>query len=275
MRQDSSMDVLRAATTIGRVWRHVFLDAFLAPRRFRRLMPELRSICDAEYHPGIADVAVFDLPGKGPIQILDLDGSRGGMYSDDLYALLRVVRWLKPRRIFEIGTYNGFTTAHLAINSEAEVYTLDLPLELAGDLAGYTVDEKNLVHRKDQIGSFYRGLDVRERIHQLFGDSRTFNFAPYCGSADLVLIDACHLYDWVISDSDRAFQLLGESGVILWHDFASIADVTRACMHLAKKTLIFHLQATWLALHARGISIPGSRPVASGNVPASHETVLG
>src|SRR5262245_52329190 len=39
----------------------------------------------------------------------------------------RLVKHLRPRVVFEIGTFEGNTTLQLALNSEAEVYTLDLP----------------------------------------------------------------------------------------------------------------------------------------------------
>ncbi len=275
MRSDRTKRLLRAVTTMGRVWQHAFLNAFVSPGRFRQVMPELRRVCDAVYHPGIGELKIFDLPGEGPIQILGLDGGGGGMNSQDLYALLRVVRWLKPRKIFEIGTFNGFTTAHLVMNSQAEVYTLDLPLELATDLVDYNSNDMKLLHQRDQIGMFYQNMDVKGRIHQLFGDSRKFDFAPYRESADVVLIDACHHYDCVISDSRHALEILGERGAILWHDFANLIDVTRACKHLAKVMPIMHIEGTWLALHLRGLSISGLRRDFTGSVAASQGTLHG
>jgi hypothetical protein len=39
--------------TVSTVWRQAFLDALIAPRRFRRVMPEMRKLSDMLYHPGI------------------------------------------------------------------------------------------------------------------------------------------------------------------------------------------------------------------------------
>ena len=244
------------ATTLWTVWQRGFLDAVVAPRRFRQIMPELRRVSDMLYHPGIASLDPSRIPGsETPIQILNLDSTYGGMPPQDLYTLLRVVRWAKPKKIFEIGTFQGMTTAHLALHSDAEIYTLDLPRELAGDLQGYSSADRALLQSREEIGRAYRRINANGRIQQLFGDSRTFDFRPYRGSIDLVLVDACHLFDYVMSDSRNAFEMLGDQGVILWHDFGNSGDVNRALKVLAKQVPIHHLEGTHLAMYARGVSL--------------------
>ena len=222
-------------------------------------MPEFRRLSDMFFHPGIDSLDASQVPADGTtLQMLPINSGYGGMMAQDLYALLRIVRWLRPRRIFEIGTFQGMTTAHLALNSDAEIFTLDLPRDLATDLNGYSAMDRALLQHREGIGREYRRFNVDGRIHQLFGDSRTFDYAPYRASADMVLVDACHLFDYVMSDSRHAFQILGSRGAILWHDFGNAIDVSRACKLLAKDGPIFHVEGTWLALHLRGISIPGA-----------------
>jgi hypothetical protein len=67
-----------------------------------------------------------------------------------------------------------------------------------------------------------------------------------------VLVDACHLYDYVLSDSRNAFELLGEKGAILWHDFGNALDVTDVVRRLGHDRAIYHIEGTWLALYVRG-----------------------
>jgi hypothetical protein len=119
-------------------------------------------------------------------------------------------------------------------------------------LNDYLPKEAALLQPKESIGRLYRGRSRDGRIRQLWGDSRTFDYAPYARSIDLVLVDACHLYDYVLSDSRNAFDLLGEAGAILWHDFGNAQDVTRAVVELGRRHSIFHLEGTWLALYVRG-----------------------
>jgi predicted O-methyltransferase YrrM len=251
----SNLRIRDSLMTLSTVWQRTFSDALLAPRRFRRVMPEFRKVSDMLVHPGIGSLEVGALPvPDAPIQMLSISAGYGGMPAQDLYALVRVLRWIKPARIFEIGTFQGATTAHMAFNSEAEIYTLDLPRDLALDVHGYTDKDLALLQSRQEIGKAYRAQSGSARIHQVFGDSRTFNYEPYYGSMDVVLVDACHLYDYVISDSHAAFRLLGQRGAVLWHDFGNSRDVLRALQQIACDHVITHLEGTALALYTRGVS---------------------
>lgn len=243
-------------TTLGTVWRRAFLDAVVAPKKFRVALPAFRRASDMMFHDGIGSLHPSEIPADGqPIQVMPSGWGAGNMPVADLCALLRIARWVQPRRIFEFGTYRGVTTSHFAANLDAEILTLDLSRELAGELAGYSFGEKELVLPENEIGSAYRSANHNGRIQQLFGDSQCFHFEPFHKTVDLVLIDACHLYDYVITDSQNAFQLLGERGAILWHDFGNLLGVNRAVKHLALQHPIFHLEGTWLALYLRGMSV--------------------
>jgi predicted O-methyltransferase YrrM len=242
----------KGATSIGRMLQHGFLDAFVSPRQFRQFMLELRRTSDSLFHPGIAQLQPSQIPTVGEVRILDIERNCGGMPPQDLYAVLRVALWVKPQRIFEIGTFNGVTTTNLAMNTDAVVYTLDLPIDMANNLKRYDRPERDVVRPRDQIGQFHRRFDCNGRIHQLFGDSSTFDFRPYFGKMDLVIVDACHMYDYVISDSQNALKLLSDNGAILWHDFANTPDVTTALRRLARRYSLFHIEGTWLALFVRG-----------------------
>jgi len=232
-------------------------------------MPEFRKLSDMLYHPGVNSFDVGDLPSlPTPIQMLSTAPGYGGMPAQDLYALLRVVSWVKPRKIFEIGTFQGMTTAHLALNSQAEVYTLDLPRDLAANLAGYTASDAALLQTRDQIGRGYRPFNVNGRIHQLFGDSRTFDYSAHYGSIDLVLVDACHLYEYVMSDSRHALQLLGPKGLIVWHDFGNSRDVVKALQQVARACPVYHLEGTNIALHARGFTLAAEHSERNESNPA-------
>ncbi len=233
-------------------------------------MAEFRRASDMLFHPGIGSLELEQLPPtKDPIHLLSLTAGYGGMSAQDLYALLRVVHWLRPRRIFELGTFHGVTTAHVALNCDAEIYTLDLPREVASGLRGYAERDLALLQPEAHIGQYYRQFNSDNRIHQLFGDSLGFNYQPYTGTMDLVLIDACHIFDYVMSDSYHAFELLAKSGVVLWHDFGNSRDVMRALRILAKQQPIMHIEGTALALSARGIL--GNESSPGGRLPNAQE----
>jgi hypothetical protein len=245
-------------STLATVWRRAFLDAIVAPEKFRVALPAFRRVSDMMFHSGIRNLHPSEIPTDGQaIQLLPSGWGPGDMPIADLYALLRVARWIQPKKIFEFGTYRGMTTSNLAVNVDAEILTLDLSRELAGELTAYSSSEKELVMPASEIGSAYRYVNRHEKIRQLFGDSRSFHYQPFHKTMDLVLIDACHMYDYVMADSQSAFKLLGERGAILWHDFGNLLDVNRAVKHLSRKYPIFHLEGTWLALYLRGVSVDG------------------
>jgi predicted O-methyltransferase YrrM len=263
----SDLRIRDSIITISTVWGRTFLDAIIAPRRFRSVMPQMRQLSDMLHHPGIQSIEVSALPApETPIQMLSIAPGHGGMPAQDIYALLRVVRWIKPKVIFEIGTYQGVTTAHLALNSDAQIHTLDHPREMATNLKSYTPIDAAAVQVRDQIGRFYRQSNQAGRIHQLFGDSRTFDYQAYYGSADLVLVDACHLYDYVISDSHQAARLLGPRGVIVWHDFGNSCDMVRALKQVSRELTVYHVAGSAIAFHPRGVSWIGETPSESKEI---------
>jgi Methyltransferase domain len=244
-----------AAEIVSTVWQRALLDAVVSPRRFRQAAPDLWRASAMLFHPGVSSLRLSQVPiSEEHIRMLSSGWPLGGMPPQDLYALLRVVKWIRPRKIFEIGTFQGITTTHLALNSEAEVYTLDVPREMAANLSGYSPGDLELLQPRDAIGRTYWPFNKNDQIRQLFGDSRFFDYQPYLGSMDLVLVDGCHVYDGVLSDSQKAFDLLGKRGAILWHDFANLRDVTRAVIALARRWSIYHIEGTFLALYVRGTS---------------------
>lgn len=254
----SPLRVRDSLMTLSTVWQRAIADAVLNPRRFRRVMPEFRKVSDLLIHPGIGSVEVGSLPAVGdPIKLLSLSSDYGVMPAQDLYALLRIVRALDPKCIFEIGTFQGVTTAHMAINSNAEIFTLDLPRDMTAALTGYTDSDRALLQTREEIGHTYCPFNSTGKIHQLFGDSRSFDYAPYHGAIDVVLVDACHLFEYVLSDSRNALRLLDTSGVILWHDFGTGHEVLRALQVLSREIPIVHVEGTALAFYCRGLSLTG------------------
>jgi predicted O-methyltransferase YrrM len=121
----------------------------------------------------------------------------------ELYLLSALVRKIGARNIFEIGTFEGRTALHLALNSEeqARVYTLDLPASMANQTQ-YRLPEDDIEFMdKPEIGGRYRGTHVESKITQLHGDSATFDFSSYFGMMDFVLVDGCRMYEYVMSDA--------------------------------------------------------------------------
>lgn len=193
---------------------------------------------------------------RGAIRLENFLGHWGNVSIEELCKICLVVKWLKPRRILELGTYNGMTTLQMALNAPAGcvTYTLDLPPDLAATIELGKLDRLVANSFKSSfgsgVGSYFSGRsDVS--IVQLWGDTATFDYSVIGGSLDLIFIDAAHDYRNKMIDSERAFDMLAPGGAILWHDYAQVTnpEVTLCLMELAERRKIFHLRNTDLAVY--------------------------
>jgi hypothetical protein len=127
---------------------------------------------------------------------------------------------------FEIGSYNGLTALTLALNlPSATIHTLDLGPTDQPALPLFRDDPLHIVERRSRL---YDGSEAAKRIVQHLGDSATFDFSPYYGRCDLVYVDGAHSFEYVQSDSERAFRLVSADGVVVWDGYwYLVPDVPR------------------------------------------------
>ncbi|MDR0994141.1 MAG: class I SAM-dependent methyltransferase, partial [Verrucomicrobiota bacterium] len=157
----------------------------------------------------------------------------GNITPAELMMIAALVKQRAPLICFEIGTFDGRTTENMAANQpEGGVcYTLDLPPQGA-DQAALPLAAGDLTYiRKSASGTRISPQQARQgRITQLYGDSGSFDFSPYYGRVDLMFVDGSHSYEYVLSDTEQAFQMVKPGGIILWHDYNSRwwPGVTRA-----------------------------------------------
>jgi predicted O-methyltransferase YrrM len=161
------------------------------------------------------------LPSAGVVNLrLGEYGLFPGKEAD--YPIIELVALLRPDRVFEIGTSTGRRTALMAMNTSdtAKIFTLDLPPDAA--TPEYASDLHLIDQSKQHVGRHFRGTRWDgQKIMQLFGDSMTFDYSPYHGSIDLVMVDGSHTYEFAASDTFNAFRMIRAGGVILWHDYES------------------------------------------------------
>lgn len=148
---------------------------------------------------------------------------------DDLMIICALARLKSPRRIFEFGTFTGNTTLNLAMNAphDAAIVTLDLSPQ---DRAVMDGTRWETTFGADVIGRRFRDSVHAGRVSQLLMDSRKFDPGPYAHSIDFAFIDACHEYQLVKNDSEKAFEMLAPGGVVAWHDYTP--EFPGVCRHL-------------------------------------------
>lgn len=175
----------------------------------------------------IPKVRVEALLPRIDVEPIEKEEANGNITLNELTIISQLIHDHKPQTIFEIGTFNGRTTINLAHFSpqEATVYTLDLPKEgLATAKFGIEEGDRKYVD-KNVIGERYQ--KNTDKIVQLYGDSATFDFTPYYGTMDFVFVDGAHSAPYAENDTEVAFKLIRDGGIILWHDYGVWRGVTK------------------------------------------------
>lgn len=139
-----------------------------------------------------------------------------------------IARHVNARRICEVGTYDGNTILNLAANTpeNAVLVTIDLPPDWDGALSIDVPESRRNITDRSRVGIQYRGTEYEKKIVQVYGDSALLDWDNLGGPFDLVFIDGCHEHRYVESDTENAYRCLDENGVIVWHDYGQIEDVS-------------------------------------------------
>ena len=197
---------------------------------------------------------------RGRIVLENFLGQWGNVTVEEVCKICLIARYLRPKAVFEFGTFNGSTTLQMAMNApeDCRVYTLDLPPGEGESTTFHLSEIDRFVAAKKggfqlHVGHYFRGTPYESRIAQLWGDSARFDFSPYRGKTDLIFIDGAHSYEYVKSDSQNAFAMLAGQGVILWHNFSEVLwpGVLRYLCELSEHQKVYHLRNTHLAVYYR------------------------
>lgn len=181
----------------------------------------------------------------------------GPMPFEDQQAMIKILSFLDPSSIFEFGTNWGFTTAIFVQNtsSKCKIYTLDVCREMFNKDSLANDKELDMILSKQQTGMAYKQLpESANKVIQIFQDSLKLNWmeTDYPDFFDIILVDACHKYNYVKSDTENSIKKLKTGGILLWHDYypdvSAWTDVFRYINDFAKTYQpVFHLKGTHIA----------------------------
>ena len=145
--------------------------------------------------------------------------------SREILALCHISKYLQPTTLLDIGTFEGNTALNMLANTHdhARLWTVDI-----GDITPI-IEESGRYNNKtsqDRVGIQIKGHRLSNRITMITEDSMNLNWDELPGF-DLILIDGCHKAEVVRHDTDMALTHINDGGVILWHDYGFIPDITQ------------------------------------------------
>jgi len=203
----------------------------------------------------IVDSGWADLSACGHVQLPVRPGGEGGSTRlDEWFHLASVTRALQPRRVFEIGTFTGYTTVAFILNSakDAEIISLDLPPNAsvpASQKANYIDTDVDFIQNR-KLGSYVRDLGLESRYQQLHCDSMEFDPRPYLASVELAFIDGAHSLAYVRNDTEKVAQMMAARGLVFWHDYGGkgrFGPLTDYLESLSQSIALYRVPGTTLA----------------------------
>jgi hypothetical protein len=157
-------------------------------------------------------------PKPGDTVTLPAFHTGGGMSFTELVILARITKTQAPRAIFEMGSYDGLTTAVFLLNAppDSKIYSLDLPPQAVAD-EEIIESDKDLVAAR-QLGAIPKAIGLNHYT-QLLCDTMKFDPAPYANTIDLGLVDAAHDLEHVRNDTTKMAAMMTDTGLVFWHDY--------------------------------------------------------
>lgn len=150
------------------------------------------------------------------VRLTELAGRHGWSFgAAEQLVLQMLIEARRVKRAFEIGTFNGATSALIAeaLPEDGEVVTVDLPDE------AFTASQHPETFTAADVGWVHRQSPAAQKVTQVRADSLALDTAPWHAWADLVLVDGAHDYEHGYSDTRTALRVVAPGGIIVWDDF--------------------------------------------------------
>ena len=177
----------------------------------------------------------------------------GGVTLLEMSVILAATQIVRPKQVFEFGTFLGNTTLNLALNipDDGVVFTLDLDEHHAADATQDAADSTlTKMHLASESSLDFAGSLVEKKVKILTGNSITFDFSPFESAIDLVFIDGGHDFATVKSDTENALQMIRKDRLscVLWHDYLSrdYSGLTYYLDELSRQHNLVHIEDTML-----------------------------
>ena len=180
-----------------------------------------------------------------PKEIIIKDGYLTSRF--EYLALATLCSLKDPKNIFEIGTFEGYSTSILAMNApKSRIYTLDLSPDIKK--TKFDIGKLNRKYTPIKRKISFLSTKYSHRIKRLFGDSATFDFSKFKDKMDFVFIDGAHTYEYTKNDTEKALEITKNKGVLVWHDFNHLywPETVKFLKEFSKIYNLYHIKNTYL-----------------------------
>lgn len=165
---------------------------------------------------------------------------QGNLLECNLSFINKLVSYLRPNIILEIGTYKGRTTYNMAKNTPdtTKIITIDPCL----DVNYFSGSDARYLQKKSEVGLSYKGTEVENRITQIYEDSTTIECQKKLDKLlngekiDVAFIDGGHTFENIKHDFEElVLPRLNEGGVVIFDDYGRLFTVIGSVHYLAEK----------------------------------------
>ncbi|MDH4196078.1 MAG: class I SAM-dependent methyltransferase [Candidatus Aminicenantes bacterium] len=249
---------LHRLLTLSKTFHFGALRSVGSPVKFIQHLRDVNSVDFSHALPPLKAVTLPDVVGEDFRAGVDIPFGRvkrGSCPLADLACLAALAKKKAPRRVFEIGTFEGLTSVVFAKNSgpATKIFSLDLPPEKDIPRTRRSFEAQS-IKGSYQSGYLIDLLGCGPQVERLYGDSALFDFREYENSIDLFFIDGAHTAEYVARDSRSAFRAVNAAGWILWHD-CFVPDIFKILKRIAAHHPVYQVAGTTLAL---SLEKPGS-----------------
>ena len=190
-----------------------------SPFPFARRIAKQAFILGAEHRMALLpqrQLSQLVSPGRHWVSLADADSRHAwSLGAAEQLVLQMLIADRKVKTAFEIGTFNGATTALIAeaLPADGQITTIDLPSE------AFTETQRPEEFTADDVGMVHRRSVASHKVTQLRVDSLELDVSDWTGWADLVLVDGAHDYRHGYADTKSALAIARPGGIIVWDDF--------------------------------------------------------
>ncbi|MEA5523361.1 class I SAM-dependent methyltransferase, partial [Limnoraphis robusta] len=144
-----------------------------------------------------------------------------GWFTDsEKLALFRTVQAQpKDGKVLEIGSFMGRSTnaiAHASVNTNREIYALDVWLDFGEDLDDRAQSDNGIFI----LNSFLKNTQwFLEKLRVLKGSTTQYKYLLSQLEFDLIFVDAAHDYQNVVNDISIALTCIKPNGFMIGHDY--------------------------------------------------------